>query len=78
MAFTKRSGASQRGAALPQARAMDGRAEFSQAGGVILATAIITGTVAGIIVGEPSIGFLVGLAAGGLLMLLFWLNERRR
>ena len=57
---------------------MTGRGKFSQAGGVILATAIITGTVAGIIVGEPSIGFLVGLAAGGLLTALFWLNERRR
>jgi hypothetical protein len=57
---------------------MDGRAKYSQAGGVILATAILAGTVAGIIVGEPSIGFLVGLAAGGLLTTLFWLNERRR
>ena len=57
---------------------MDGRAKFSQAGGVILATAIIAGTVAGVIVGEPSIGFLVGVAAGGLLTFLFWLNERRR
>ena len=57
---------------------MDQRSKFSQAGGVILATAIIAGTVAGIIVGQPSIGFLVGTAAGGLLTLLFWLNERRR
>jgi hypothetical protein len=57
---------------------MDGRAKFSQAGGVILATAILIGVVAGIIVGQPSIGFLVGLAAGGLLTTLFWLNERRR
>ena len=57
---------------------MDQRSKFSQAGGVILATAIIAGTVAGSIVGQPSIGFLVGTAAGGLLTLLFWLNERRR
>jgi uncharacterized membrane protein len=57
---------------------MNGRARFTQAGGVILATAIVAGTIAGIIVGEPSIGFLVGLVAGGLLTLLFWLNERRR
>ena len=57
---------------------MDGRAKFPKAGGVILAAAIITGTVGGIIVGEPSIGFLAGLAAGGVLTLLFWLNERRR
>jgi hypothetical protein len=57
---------------------MDGRAKYTQAGGVILATAILTGVVAGIIVGQPSIGFLAGLAAGGLLTTLFWLNERRR
>ena len=43
----------------------------------MLAIAIIAGAVAGTIVGQPSIGFLVGLAAGLLLAILFWLNERR-
>ncbi len=57
---------------------MESRSKYTQAGGSILAISIIAGTVAGIIVGQPSIGFLVGTAAGGLLAFLFWLNERRR
>ena len=44
----------------------------------MLAIAIIAGTVAGVIVGQPSVGFLAGLGAGLLLTILFWLNERRR
>jgi len=50
----------------------------SQAAGSVLAISIIAGAVAGVIVGQSSIGFLVGLAAGLLLLLLFSLNERRR
>ena len=57
---------------------MESRTKYAQAGGSILAISIIAGTVAGIIVGQPSIGFLVGLGAGGLLAFLFWLNDRRR
>jgi len=51
---------------------------FTQAAGSILAISIIAGTVGGVIVGQPSIGILVGAAAGALVALLFWLNERRR
>ncbi|HEX8667966.1 MAG TPA: hypothetical protein VF727_06295 [Allosphingosinicella sp.] len=54
------------------------RSKFTQAGGFILAAAIIAGTVAGVMVNQPSIGFLVGTAAGVLLALLFWLGERKR
>jgi hypothetical protein len=57
---------------------MDRRGRYEQAGGSILAISIIAGTVAGVIVGQPSVGFLVGTAAGLLLLFLFWLNERRR
>lgn len=57
---------------------MERRAKYGQAGGSILAISIIAGTVAGVIVGQPSIGFLVGTGAGVLLALLFWLAERRR
>ena len=57
---------------------MDRRSRYGQAGGSILAISIIAGTVAGVIVGQPSIGFLVGTGAGALLALLFWLNDRRR
>jgi hypothetical protein len=58
--------------------AMDSRTKYTQAGGSILAISIIAGTVAGVIVRQPSIGFLVGTGAGILLAVLFWLNERRR
>ena len=49
-----------------------------QAAGFILAISVLAGAVAGAIAGQPSIGFLAGLAAGVLISLLFWLNERRR
>jgi uncharacterized membrane protein len=57
---------------------MSERTRYTQAAGSVLAISIIAGAVAGVIVGQPSIGFLVGLAAGLLLTILFWLNERRR
>ena len=57
---------------------MSERTRYTQAAGSVLAISIIAGAVAGVIVGQPSIGFLVGLGAGVLLVVLFWLNERRR
>ena len=57
---------------------MDRRGRYTQAGGFILAVSIIAGTVVGVIVGQPSIGFLAGTGTGLLLALLFWLAERRR
>ena len=54
------------------------RNRYSQAGGSILAISIIAGTVAGIIVNQASVGFLVGTGAGLLLLTWFWLKERRR
>jgi hypothetical protein len=57
---------------------MSQRTRSAQAAGFILAISILAGAVAGVIVGQPSIGFLAGLAAGLVLLLLFWLNDRRR
>jgi uncharacterized membrane protein len=57
---------------------MADRGKITQAGGSILAISIIAGTVAGTIVNQPSIGVLVGTAAGVLLAVLFWLHDRRR
>lgn len=57
---------------------MSQRTRYTQAAGSVLAISIIAGAVAGVIVGQPSIGFLAGTAAGLLLAILFWLNERRR
>jgi hypothetical protein len=51
---------------------------YKQAGGFILAASIIAGAVGGIVVGQSSIGFLVGTAAGVLLALLVWFMDRRR
>jgi hypothetical protein len=57
---------------------MTGSGRYRQAGGAVLAIAIIAGAVAGTVVGQPSIGFLVGAAAGILLAILIWLNDRRK
>ena len=58
-----------------QKHAMESRSKYAQAGGSILAISIIAGTVAGIIVGQPSIGFLVGLGVGLALSILIWLFD---
>ena len=63
---------------LPKARSMPQRTRSTQAAGFILAMSILLGAVAGSIVGQPSLGFLAGLAAGVSIALLFWLIERRR
>jgi hypothetical protein len=57
---------------------MANRARYTQAAGSMLAISIIAGTVAGVIVGQPSVGVLVGTASGVLVAILFWLTERRR
>lgn len=49
-----------------------------KAGGALLALAIIVGVFAGGLLGEPSIGFLAGLAVGVLLVAFVWLIDRRR
>jgi hypothetical protein len=48
-----------------------------QAGGAFIAGAIIAGVVGGSILGQPSIGFLVGATVGAAAALLMWLRERR-
>lgn len=44
------------------------------AGGFLLALFLILGTVAGLMLGQPSIGFLVGLGIGSVTALLLWLK----
>lgn len=48
------------------------------AGGALLALALIVGTVTGILNGQPSLGFIVGLGAGLVLMLIVALIDRVR
>jgi zinc transporter ZupT len=47
------------------------------AGGSLLAISMVIGAVAGTYYGQPSIGFLLGLAVGALFVLLVWLLDRR-
>lgn len=49
-----------------------------QALGAILAGTMIAGTVGGVIVGQSSAGFLIGVAAGLVVLGLHWLRQRRR
>jgi hypothetical protein len=53
-------------------------ARNSQAGGFVLAACIIGGTVAGAILHQPSLGFVIGLGAGILLAVVIWLIDRSR
>jgi len=46
------------------------------AGGFFLATGCIAGAIGGGLLGQPSIGFLTGLAAGGLIALTIWYYDR--
>lgn len=58
---------------------MDGsRKSGAQGSGAIIAGAIIAGVVGGIIVGQPSIGFLVGTGLGVLIAILLTVRSRGR
>ena len=48
------------------------------AGGFLLAISLLAGAVTGAILGQPSIGFLVGAGIGLTLIILIWLLDRRR
>jgi len=53
------------------------RGRTTQAGGFILALSILAGTIAGVVLHQSSIGFLVGLGVGVVLALLVWALDRR-
>lgn len=48
------------------------------AGGALLALALVIGTVIGVRAGQPSLGFVLGLGAGIVLVLLIALIDRLR
>lgn len=48
------------------------------AGGVLIAIGAIGGAVAGLFLGEPSKGLLLGLGAGAGMAIAIWLIDRRR
>ncbi|KAK0345058.1 hypothetical protein LTR94_012357 [Friedmanniomyces endolithicus] len=45
--------------------------------GAIIALLIMAGAIGGGLLGQPSIGLLVGTGAGTLIALLLWLRERK-
>ena len=49
----------------------------ARAGGILIAFAVMTGAVAGLAMGQASIGMVGGLATGLLLAGLIWLLDRR-
>lgn len=46
------------------------------AGGFIIAASLMVGTIVGLVVGEPSIGFLAGLGIGAITAVVLWLKAR--
>jgi len=53
------------------------RRRGGMAGGSLLAFSLIGGTVIGTVNQQPSMGFLIGLGIGLILMILVWLLDRR-
>jgi hypothetical protein len=47
------------------------------AGGVLIALFVMVGAIGGVALGQPTIGFLVGLAVGIALAVGVWLIDRR-
>jgi hypothetical protein len=45
--------------------------------GILVAVLVFAGAIVGSLAGQPSIGFLGGLALGGLIAFGFWLRDRR-
>jgi hypothetical protein len=48
------------------------------AGGFLLSLSVLAGALIGVFLGQPSIGFLVGVGIGLSLAVLIWLLDRRR
>ena len=48
------------------------------AGGFLLCVALLAGSLTGIFMGQPSIGFLVGAGIGLTIAILIWILDRRR
>ena len=48
------------------------------AGGFLLSVSVLTGALTGVFLGQPSIGFLVGVGIGLVIAILIWLLDRRR
>ena len=49
-----------------------------RSGGILLALGVTIGVIGGGLLGQPSLGFLVGLGVAILLVVILWLADRRR
>lgn len=49
-----------------------------RAGGSLVALGTIVGTIGGGLMGQPSLGLLVGFATGAVAAVMVWLLDRRR
>jgi uncharacterized membrane protein len=49
----------------------------TKSGGIFIAVGAFAGVFIGRSYGQPTIGFISGLAIGGLLALVLWLRDRR-
>jgi hypothetical protein len=57
---------------------MAARSNAPLAGGFLLCLSLLAGAGAGLYLGQPSIGFLIGAGVGLTLLLLVWLVDRLR
>ncbi|SEJ32455.1 hypothetical protein SAMN05428950_1011845 [Sphingomonas sp. OV641] len=48
----------------------------NSAGGFLLAVSLMVGTIMGLLLGQPSVGFLAGLAIGSIAAVSLWLKGR--
>ncbi len=51
---------------------------YGRSGGAFLAAAILLGVLGGLLLGQPSIGFLAGLGIGLVALGAVWVSDRRR
>jgi hypothetical protein len=49
----------------------------SRAAGFFIALSVLVGAIAGVALGQPSLGTLIGAAVGIVVSLLLWLRDRR-
>ena len=57
---------------------MSARSNAPLAGGFLLCIALLAGSLTGVIMGQPSIGFLVGAGVGLTIAITIWLLDSRR
>lgn len=57
---------------------MASKSNAPMAGGFLLCVALLAGSLTGVFLGQPSIGFLVGAGIGLAIAIMIWLLDSRR